>query len=56
MEAFAFVSSVTCTGKTVNVAAHPQSNFGSFFTTGRARVTVNEFARGHVFQEYVTIK
>ena len=34
----------------------PESNFGSFFTTGRARVTVNEFARGHVFQEYVTIK
>lgn len=53
---FAFVPSVTCTGKTVNVVAHPESNFGTFFTPGRARVTVNEFARGHVFQKYVTIK
>lgn len=31
---FAFVPSVTCTGKTVNVVAHPESNFGTFFTQG----------------------
>lgn len=53
---FAFVSGVTCTGKTVNVVAHPQSNFGTFFTSGRARVTVSDFANGNVFQKYVTIK
>jgi hypothetical protein len=53
---FGFVPGVTCNGKSQSVVAHVQSNFGSVYVQGPARVRVNDFQFGNQFQEFVAIK
>jgi hypothetical protein len=53
---FGFVSGASCTGKALSVTAHVQSNFGSVYVPGPARVRVNDFQYGNQFQEFITIR
>lgn len=53
---FGFLPGIPCTGKTQRVTAHVQSNFGSVYLPGPARVVVTDFVRGQQYTADVTIR